>query len=287
MTPPPAVIPRRFELQSPGDTYRRILPALLLPFAVFAVFLLFSGLRSGGVNSIFLGALNLSLVSTAPESYRTSLLDAAVEYAWFKGIVVVVAAGNAGPDTMRYPPANDPFAIVVGATDDNGTAAADDDQRAWFSSYGTTQDGVARPDLVAPGRRIVSTLADKDIALAREFPDRIVRGKYIRLSGTSASAPVVSGAAALLLQARPDLRPNEVKWLLQQTAQPAVVLQGLPEHAHRSLERLQLREGIPRRLALRFQIGKQFAECRTFRQFLGKLANFPLQAPAKTDQESP
>jgi len=164
--------------------------------------------------------LNLSLISTVPESYKTSLLDAAVEYAWFNGIVVVAAAGNGGSDTMRYPPANDPYALVVGATDDGGTAAAGDDQPAWFSSYGTTQDGVVKPDLVAPGRRIVSTLAKKDIELGRRFPDRIIQDHYIRLSGTSGAAPVVSGVAALLLQARPDLRPDQVKWLLQATAQP-------------------------------------------------------------------
>ena len=164
--------------------------------------------------------MNLSLVSTVAESYHTSVLDAAVEQAWLSGIVVVVAAGNDGPDTMLYPPANDPFAIVVGATDDNGTVDRADDQRVWFSSYGTTQDGVVKPDLVAPGRRIVSTLAAHDVPLARQFSDRIVRGHYLRLSGTSASAPVVSGVVALLLQARPGLRPDEVKWLLQKTAAP-------------------------------------------------------------------
>jgi serine protease AprX len=164
--------------------------------------------------------MNLSLVSTVAESYKTSLLDAAVEYAWFSGIVVVVAAGNEGPDTMRYPPANDPFAIVVGATDDYGTVDRADDDRVWFSSYGTTQDGVVKPDLVAPGRRIVSTLGKKDLPLGREFEDRITRGHYIRLSGTSGAAPVVSGVAALLLQVRPDLSPDQVKWLLQRTALP-------------------------------------------------------------------
>jgi serine protease AprX len=164
--------------------------------------------------------LNLSLSSTVAESYRTSLLDAAVEFAWFKGLVVVVAAGNGGADSARFPPGNDPYAIVVGATDDAGTKTADDDQLAPFSAFGTTQDGHARPDLVAPGRRVVSTLASRTAALALAYPDRVVRDQYIRLSGTSASAPVVSGAAALLLEARPDLTPDQVKWLLTQTARP-------------------------------------------------------------------
>jgi serine protease AprX len=164
--------------------------------------------------------LNISLLSAAAESYRTSLLDAAVELAWLKGIVVVVAAGNGGPETALFPPANDPFALVVGATDDQGTLSPDDDRPVWFSSYGRTQDGVARPDLVAPGRRIVSVLSDRDAPLARRFPDRVVDGRYIRLSGTSAAAPVVSGVVAQLLQLRPALMPDQVKWLLLRTARP-------------------------------------------------------------------
>ena len=57
-------------------------------------------------------------------------MDAAVEILWFNGIVVVVAAGNngtgSGPVTL-YPPANDPFVITVGATDDQGTASLSDE----------------------------------------------------------------------------------------------------------------------------------------------------------------
>jgi serine protease AprX len=162
--------------------------------------------------------LNLSLVSGVAESYKTSLLDAAVELAWLKGLVVVVAAGNGGPDTMRYPPANDPYVLAVGATDDHGTAATSDDGLAWFSSYGLTQDGFAKPDLVAPGRHIASTLAAPNIPLAQLFPTKIVERAYISLSGTSAAAPVVSGVVSQLLQARPGLTPDQVQWLLRQTA---------------------------------------------------------------------
>ena len=162
--------------------------------------------------------LNLSLVSGTAESYKTSLLDAAVELAWLKGLVVVVSAGNRGPDTMRYPPANDPYVLTVGATDDQGSVATSDDRLAWFSSYGLTQDGFAKPDLVAPGRHIVSTLAAPNIPLAQLYPNKIVDRLYISLSGTSAAAPVVSGVVAQLLQARPGLTPDQVQWLLRQTA---------------------------------------------------------------------
>jgi serine protease AprX len=162
--------------------------------------------------------LNVSLLSSTAESYKTSLLDAAIEIAWRKGIAVVVAAGNGGPDTMLFPPANDPFAIVVGATDDMGSATTEDDRLVWFSAYGRTQDGFAKPDLVAPGRRIVSVLSDEQAPLALQFPGRIVDRRYIRLSGTSAAAPVVSGVVAQLLQGRSGLGPDQVKWLLLSTA---------------------------------------------------------------------
>jgi serine protease AprX len=166
---------------------------------------------------------NLSLLSSTPESYTTSLLDAAVELAWLQGVTVVVSSGNTGPNTMLYPPANDPFVIVVGATDDKGTVATSDDELAWFSSYGTTQDGFVKPDVVAPGRHIVSTLASTSAPLAQLFPNNVVGQNYIRLSGTSAAAPVVSGVIADLAQLASlfnvTLTPDQYKWLLEHTAQ--------------------------------------------------------------------
>ena len=165
--------------------------------------------------------LNLSLVSNIADSYRTDILDAAIELAWFQGLVVVVAAGNGGPNARITAPANDPFAIVVGATDDKATATTADDSVATFSSYGTTVDLLSKPDLVAPGRHIVSTLSSPKDPLALGFPTHVVGGgNYISLSGTSAAAPVVSGLVAQLLQARPDLTPGQVKWLLTRTARP-------------------------------------------------------------------
>ncbi len=165
--------------------------------------------------------MNLSLASTVAESYRTSLIDAAVELAALKGIVVVAAAGNGGPNAVGYAPANDPFVIAVGATDDHGTQSTADDSLASFSSYGTTVDGLNRPDLVAPGRHIVAPLASIRAPLAVQYPDHVLdNGFYIRLSGTSMAAPMVSGIAAQLLQAYPNLNADGVKWLLMHTARP-------------------------------------------------------------------
>ena len=70
--------------------------------------------------------VNLSLNSSVAESYHTNPLDAAVEILWFNKITVVVSAGNIGKNAL-FPPANDPFVITVGATDDRGTLSTADD----------------------------------------------------------------------------------------------------------------------------------------------------------------
>ena len=161
--------------------------------------------------------VNLSLNSTVAESYHTSPLDAAVEILWFNKIVVVVSAGNNGTTTL-YPPANDPFVITVGATDDKGTAVRSDDVMTTFSAYGTTSDGFAKPDLVAPGKNIVAYKGTGSNNLATSHPANVVNTNYFRMSGTSMAAPMVSAAAALILQKQPDLTPDQVKYRLKATA---------------------------------------------------------------------
>jgi len=161
--------------------------------------------------------LNLSLLASVQESYQTSPIDAAVEYAWLKGIVVVVAAGNTGPNSALYAPANDPYVITVGATDDHGTASIVDDTLAGFSAYGVTQDGFSKPDFVAPGRRIITTLAPNS-NFALSYPAYLVGDRYIQLSGTSVAAPIVSGVAALYAESRPSVRPGQLKGVLLATA---------------------------------------------------------------------
>src|SRR5438876_2930572 len=167
--------------------------------------------------------INLSFGARANLSYRADPMAAAVEIAWRRGLVVVAASGNGGPaggtvDT----PGIDPYAITVGATDDRGTLGRGDDLLAWFSAWGSA-DSNAKPDLVAPGRRIVSIRVPGS-ALDTLFPDRIVVARngstYFRLTGTSMATGVVSGAAALLLARRPDLSPDQVKALLVSTTQP-------------------------------------------------------------------
>jgi serine protease AprX len=160
--------------------------------------------------------LNLSLSTDVPQSYKTDPLDAAVEYAWQHGIVVVAASGNRGnaSDAVQYAPANDPFVISVGGADETGDYGKG--EKASWSSGGTTQDGFAKPDVMAPGAHIVSVLAPGS-AFALLCPACVIAGQYFKAGGTSMAAPVVSGAVALMLQARPRLTPDQVKALLQMT----------------------------------------------------------------------
>lgn len=167
--------------------------------------------------------VNLSLTQLEPSDYTSSTLDAEVELLWKSGVVVVVSAGNLGAGSMLYAPANDPFAITVGASDSADTLSTADDTLASFSSYGTTSSGFSKPDIVAPGRHIVTTIPGNS-ALARSAPtanivDPSANG-YIRINGTSFSAPQVTGAVALLLQQYPNLTPDQVKWVLTQNQRP-------------------------------------------------------------------
>jgi len=168
-------------------------------------------------NTYNIRVVNLSLNSSVAESYHTSPLDAAVEILWFNKIVVVVSAGNYGNGAI-YPPANDPFVITVGATDDKGTNSLSDDVMASFSAYGFTSDGVKKPDLVAPGANIVARLVNQNMGLALAHPANKVGNQYFRMSGTSMAAPMVSAAVALLLQDEPGLTPDQVKYRLTATA---------------------------------------------------------------------
>jgi serine protease AprX len=160
--------------------------------------------------------VNMSLNSAVQEAYNTSAMDAAAEVLWFNGITVVVSAGNNGTSSL-FAPANDPFVITVGATNDMGTAPLLDDAVASFSAYGTDETGHAKPDLVAPGTNVVAVMPG-DSTIRNAHPANRVDSNYFRMSGTSMAAPMVSGAAALLLQDEPNLTPDQVKYRLKATA---------------------------------------------------------------------
>jgi serine protease AprX len=133
------------------------------------------------------------------------------------GVVVVAAAGNRGRtrylttdgeleegyrDVSITDPGNAESVITVGATHRSDPHAYG---VSYFSSRGPSGDGRQKPDLVAPGEKIMSTVPGD---------------REERMDGTSMAAPHVSGAAALLLSRHPELigRPGEIKRILQRSA---------------------------------------------------------------------
>ncbi|WP_156856390.1 S8 family serine peptidase [Oceanobacillus sp. AG] len=164
--------------------------------------------------------ISLSLGAPAYESFRDDPLCLAAQVAWHQGIVVCAAAGNNGPDqTTISTPAIDPFIITVGSTDDQNTLDRADDRIADYSSRGPTIDSFVKPDIYAPGTNIVSLLAPGS-SIETELPEMIRDEKYIELSGTSMATPICAGVIALMLEANPDLSPNDVKSILKATAHP-------------------------------------------------------------------
>jgi serine protease AprX len=169
--------------------------------------------------------VNMSLGSTPTGSYKSDLMATAAEVLNFAGVTVVVSAGNTGPFAGTVTaPATDPYVITVGALDDNGTSLSLDDLMAAFSSRGRTLfDNLSKPDLVAPGRKMVS-LRSPGSALDTLFADRQVTATgaltadYYRLSGTSMAAPVVAGVIALMVERNPTLSPAQIKKRLKSTA---------------------------------------------------------------------
>ncbi len=146
--------------------------------------------------------VNFSLGAIAQYRERKDPLVKAANRAIDNGMVVVAAVGNSGP--MRntiLSPATSRYVISVGALDNNRTPETDDDFIASFSSRGPTIDRVRKPDLIAPGVDVMS-LSYKSL------------NNYTSLSGTSMAAPMVSGAAALLLSQNPDYTHFDIKRIL-------------------------------------------------------------------------
>ncbi len=166
-------------------------------------------------NGLNVRVLNLSFGTDSTQNYVLDPLAHAAEVAWRNGIVVVASSGNAGASaTSLTDPAFDPYLIAVGADDPRGTETPGDDAVADFSSRGNAQ---RHSDFVAPGKSVISLRVPNSF-IDTQAPGGRVGTRFFRGSGTSQAAAVTSGVAALMIQHRPTLTPDQVKAILMSSA---------------------------------------------------------------------
>jgi serine protease AprX len=151
--------------------------------------------------------LNLSIGGKAKLPAHLDPMAMAVEQAVAAGIFVVTAAGNSGPNAQTIEtPGIAQSAITVGNLDQNFTTDRRDDTIYGSSSRGpTSPDGFAKPEVCAPGTSITSCDTESG---------------YVVKTGTSMATPMVSGAAALLIGAHPEVSPAQLKQAFMNTAAP-------------------------------------------------------------------
>jgi serine protease AprX len=179
------------------------------------------GLQWVADNADDVDVLNLSLSSYSPLPYQIDPLTQGLGSLWRRGIVVVVPSGNDGPDAGTVTsPGTDPTLITAGGLDEQGTADRADDLVGQWSGRGPTWQGDAKPDLVAPGQRVVS-LRSPGSVIDTGNPQARIGADYFRGSGTSMATAVTSGVAAAALAVNPRLRPDSVKNLFTETAYSA------------------------------------------------------------------
>lgn len=157
--------------------------------------------------------LNISIgFEEQVSEYKIKKLVSLLEDIWSQGMLVIVAAGNKGPKTKSISPLGMSKNIMtVGCHDldyhKDGVTLCES-----YSGRGPSVFSLKKPDIVAPGTNIISTCCHCRRA-GKQFIDI-----YESKSGTSFATPLVSGAAALLLEKNPNLTPEEVKFRLCFTA---------------------------------------------------------------------
>jgi serine protease AprX len=153
--------------------------------------------KSNGLN---IRVINLSYGTPSTLNFWDDPVAAAAEAAWKSGIVVVVASGNDGTVTNVTSPASSPLVIAAGATG----------RKQGVTTF-TNSGGTRNPDLWAPGSSVVSLTASADDSVNKRGGPGRVGNRFRRGTGTSQSAAVISGAAALLLQAYPSATPDQIR----------------------------------------------------------------------------
>ena len=156
---------------------------------------------------------NLS-IGTEPQLTDDPLVKA-VEFAWESGIIITTAAGNNGPkfETITSPGISKKV-ITVGTADDTSFVNISGTNVINFSGRGPTKECIVKPDILAPGTDIISCMTPTPYKQKDENIEAIDKN-YMKLSGTSMSTPMVTGAIALLLEKYPKLSPDDVKYALK------------------------------------------------------------------------
>ena len=163
-----------------------------------------------------------------PLGYNDPIMSGAEEL-WKKGIVVVAAAGNSGPEfqTIKSPGVSSRI-ITVGGFDDNRLSADEFNEKffevASFSSRGPSFNRF-KPDLVAPSVDITSCGLNND---------------YVKLSGTSVATPMIAGMCALILEDNPLLNPVQVKNKILSLCKPICFNKNLEGLGYPSLKNKKL-----------------------------------------------
>ncbi|MDD3414575.1 MAG: S8 family peptidase [Lachnospiraceae bacterium] len=146
--------------------------------------------------------ISIGLVESSDLKKKESIMKA-TEEAWNSGIVVVAAAGNAGPlDETITAPGLCERVITVGCANDTIPYNGQYGMCSNYTGRGSMKSKILKPDIIAPGSNVISCGSEK-------------LHKYVKMSGTSMSTPVISGACALLLGEYPKLKNEEVKRIIK------------------------------------------------------------------------
>jgi hypothetical protein len=161
--------------------------------------------------------INMSLGGIAPTGNALIEYENSLEAAYNSGIVIVASSGNDNNNQVSYP-ASSQFTIAVGASNEN-------DNRASFSNYG--QD----LDIIAPGINILTV-------------NRKLVNQYKEVDGTSFSAPIVSGITALILSQNPELNPEQVRDILNESADEVSGMSGQNFHVEYGFGRVNAKKAL-------------------------------------------
>ena len=162
--------------------------------------------------------INIVCVGNLKDKQKRQELIRKVEEAWENGIIVVCAAGNLGPERGSISPLGiSRKVITVGCHD--GKLFSDNENRCeTYSGRGPTRNAIKKPDIVAPGTDIISCNVHFYQTGKKTYEKVIYKNAYVEKSGTSMATPMVSGAAALLLQKNPYMTQEQIKKKILYTA---------------------------------------------------------------------